>query len=59
MKVVENVKGQTVQQIVDKYFEAGARGECDSYRSYLNLNGVQMEPKKYQTGDIHTRQSVI
>lgn len=53
MKVVENVKGQTLQQIVDKYFEAGARVECDGYRSYLNLNGVQMEPKKYQAGDLH------
>ena len=40
MKVVENVKGQTLQQIVDKYFAAGTRVVCDGDRSYLNLNGV-------------------
>ena len=53
MKVVENVKGQTLQQIVDKYFAAGARVACDGYRSCLNLNRVQMEQKKYQAGDLH------
>ena len=53
MKVVENVQGQTLQQIVDQCFDEGARGDCDDYRSCMNLNGVQMEPKKYQFGNLH------
>ena len=53
MKVIKNAKGQTLQQIVDQYFAEGAKVECDGYRSYLNLNGVQMERKKYQAGDLH------
>lgn len=35
MKVIENIQGQTLQQIVDQYFAEGARVEYDGYRSYL------------------------
>lgn len=27
--------------------------ECDGYRSYLKLDGVQLDPKKYEAGDLH------
>lgn len=53
MKLIENDKEQTLQQIVNQYFAEGARVECNGYRSYLNLRSVQMEPKKYQADDPH------
>ncbi len=53
MKVIENVKGQTLQQVVDQYFPEGSRVDCDGYSSYLNLTGVQMASKKYQPRDLH------
>lgn len=53
MKVVENIQGQTLQQIVDQYFTPDTKVECDGYRSYLNLKGVHMDLKKYQVGDLH------
>ena len=53
MKVVENIQGKTLQQIVDQYIVPGSKAECDGYRSYLNLDGVQLEPKKYEVGDLH------
>ena len=27
--------------------------ECDGYRSYLNLEGVELNTKKYETDDLH------
>ena len=53
MKVVDNIQGKTLQQIVDQYFAPDTKVECDGYRSYLKLDGIQLEPKKYEVGDLH------
>lgn len=34
-------------------FAPETKVECDGYRSYLNLDGVQLEPTKYEVGDLH------
>ena len=53
MKVVENIQGQTLQEIADSYFAPKSKVACDGYRSYLKLDGVQLDPKKYEAGDLH------
>lgn len=53
MKVVDNVKNVTLQEIIDQYFEKQTKVECDSYQSYMSLKNVELMPKKYQTGDLH------
>ena len=53
MKVVGNIQGKTLQQIVDQYIVSESKIECDGYRNYLNLDGVQLEHKKYEAGDLH------
>ena len=53
MKVVENVQGKTLQEIIDQYVAPKNKVECDGYRSYLNLEGVELNAKKYETDDLH------
>ena len=53
MKVVDNVQGKTLQEIIDQYFVPKTKVECDGYRSYLNLEGVELNAKKYETDDLH------
>ena len=53
MKAVENVQGKTLQEIIDQYFAPNTKVECDGYRSYLNLEGVELSAKKYETDDPH------
>ncbi len=53
MKVVENIQGKTLQEIIDQNFAPQTKVECDGYRSYLNLEHVELCAKKYKTGDLH------
>ena len=53
MKVVDNVQGKTLQEIIDQYFVPKTKVECDGYKSYLNLEGVELNAKKYETDDLH------
>ena len=53
MKAVDNVQGKTLQEIIDQYFVPKTKVECDGYRSYLNLEGVELNAKKYETDDLH------
>ena len=53
MKVVDNVQGKTLQEIIDQYFVPKTKVECDGYKSYLNLEGVELNTKKYETDDLH------
>ena len=53
MNVVDNIQGKTLQQFVGQYFAPDIKVECDGYRSYLNLEGIQLQPKKYEVGDLH------
>ena len=36
-----------------QYFAPNTKVECDGYRSYLNLEGVELSAKKYETDDLH------
>ena len=53
MQVVEDVTSKTLQQVVDKAAAPGAKIECDGYRSYKNLSGVELDAKKYEPDDLH------
>ena len=53
MQVVEDVTSKTLQQVVGKAVAPGAKIECDGYRSYKNLSGVELDAKKYEPGDLH------
>ena len=59
MKAVENVQGKTLQEIIDQYFAPNTKVECDGYRSYLNLEGVELSAKKYETDDLHRQHKAI
>ena len=51
MHVVEDVTGGTLQQVVDETVAPGSKIECDGYRSYKNLSGVELDAKKYEPDD--------
>ena len=53
MQVVEDVTGGTLQQVVDETVAPDSKIECDGYRSYRNLSGVELDAKKYEPGDLH------
>ena len=53
MQVVEDVTGGTLQQVVDETVAPGSKIECDGYKSYRNLSGVELDAKKYEPGDLH------
>ena len=53
MQVVEDVTSKTLQQVVGKAVAPGAKIECDGYRSYKNLSGVELDAKQYEPGDLH------
>lgn len=59
MKAVENVQGKTLQEIIDQYFAPNTKVECDGYRSYLNLESVELSAKKYETDDLHWQHKAI
>ena len=59
MKVVEDIKGKTLQQIVNEYFADKTRVECDGYRSYRGLDGVELNYSIYEAGDLHWLHTVI
>lgn len=40
-------------EIIDQYFAPNTRVKCDGYRNYLNLEGVELSAKKYETDDLH------
>ena len=40
-----------MQEIIDQYFVPKTKIECDGY--YLNLEGVELNTKKYETDDLH------
>ena len=50
MQVVKDVTSKTLQQVIGKTVATGAKIECDGYRSYRNLSGVELDAKKYEPG---------
>ena len=59
MKVVDDVKGKTLQQIADQFFAPEATVECDGYHSYRGLDNVELNCKCYKTGDLRWLHTVI
>lgn len=59
MRVVEDFKGKTLQQIVDEYFADKTKVECDGYHSYRGLDGVELNYNLYEAGDLHWMHTVI
>ena len=53
MKVVDGLPGKTLRQIVEEFMASGTKVECDGYRSYLNLTGVELDAQRYEAGDLH------
>lgn len=53
MKVVDDFKGKTLQQIVDQYFAEKTKVECDGYHSYRSLENVTLRYSCYEAGDLH------
>ena len=53
IKAAENVPGKTLPEIIDQYFAPQTKVECDGYRSYMNLEGVELKAKRYETNDLH------
>lgn len=42
-----------MQEIIDQYFAPQTKVECNGYRSYMNLEGVELNAKRYETNDLH------
>ena len=59
MKVVDDLKGKTLQQIVDQCFALQTKVECDGYRSYRGLKNVALSYNLYKTGDLHWLHTAI
>lgn len=59
MKVVEDFKGKTLQQIVDLYFTKQTKVECDGYHSYRGLENITLDHKLYEVGDLHWLHTAI
>ena len=59
MKLVGDIKGKTLQQIVDEYFVSETKVECDGYRSYRGLKDVELNYNLYEAGDLHWLHTVI
>lgn len=59
MKVVEELKGKTLQQIVDEYFAGNPKVECDGYHSYRGLENVELSYSLYEPGDLPWLHTVI
>lgn len=59
MKVVDDFKGKTLQQIVDRYFAEKTEVECDGYHSYRGLENVELHYISYEVGDLRWLHTAI
>lgn len=59
MKVVEDIKRKTLQQIGDEYFDSKTKVECDSYHSYRGFEGVELNYSLSEVGCLHWLHMVI
>lgn len=59
MKVVDDLKGKTLQQIVNQYLADQTKVECDGYHSYRGLEHVALSYSLYQPGDLHWLHTLI
>lgn len=59
MKVVDNFKGKTLQQIMDQYFAEQTTVECDAYQSYCSLENVNLHDSSCKVGNLHWLHAAI
>ena len=59
MKVVDDFKGKTLQQIVDQCFAEQTKVECDGYHSYRGLENIALNYNLYEAGDLHWLHTAI
>ncbi len=51
MKEIKDLKTSTLQSFTDTFLKKGTRVECDSYKSYRNLQGVDCATKNFEVSD--------
>lgn len=59
MKVVDDITGKTLQQIIEEFMVSGTKVEWDGYRSYMKLTGVELDAQRYEAGDLHRLHKAI
>ena len=59
MKVVDDFKGKTLQQIVDQSFTEKTKVECDGYHSYRSLENVALSYSRCEAGDLQRLHTAI
>ena len=59
MKVVEDLKHDTIQGVADEVVKNGSNVESDGASAYANLSGVNVTAKPFEVGDLHWLHVVI
>ena len=59
MKVVDDFKRKTLQQIVEQYFVEKTKVECDGYHSYRSLENVTLSYSCHEAGNLHWLHTAI
>ena len=52
LRVIPDITTASLQNVVNDYVKAGSTIECDGYKSYPALVNVEVNPSKYQIGDL-------
>ena len=52
LRVIPDITTASLQNVVNDYVKAGSTIECDGYKSYPALENVEVNPSKYQIGDL-------
>ena len=52
LQVIPDITTASLQNVVNDYVKAGSTIECDGYKSYPALENVEVNPSKYQIGDL-------
>ena len=52
LRVIPDITTATLQNVVNDCVKAGSTIECDGYKSYPALENVEVNPSKYQIGDL-------
>jgi len=52
LRVIPDITTASLQSVVNDYVKAGSTIECDGYKSYPALENVEVNPSKYQIGDL-------
>lgn len=59
MQIVEDLTGESLQEVVDRCLEKNTKVECDGYSSYRGLKNIELIPKNFESGDLHWLHTLI